>query len=96
MRAMLKHNSFFEGKVQSIGFERNGRPLTSGVIDRGEHHFNTDAAERMTITSGELLIRLTGEKDFRHYPAGTAFEVPAKGSFDISAKEPAAYICEFL
>jgi uncharacterized protein YaiE (UPF0345 family) len=96
MRAMLKHNSFFDGKVQSIGFERNGRRLTSGVIDRGEHHFNTDAPERMTVTSGEMSIRITGEKDFKHYPAGTAFEVPGKSGFDIQAAEPVAYICEFL
>src|SRR5438128_520253 len=52
-RAMLKHNSYFDGKIQSIGFERLGRRLTSGVIDRGEFHFNTDAPERMTVTSGE-------------------------------------------
>ena len=51
---MLKHNSYFEGKVQSIGFERNGRRATAGVIDAGEFHFGTDAAERMTVVSGEL------------------------------------------
>jgi len=51
---MLKHNTYFEGKVQSIGFERNGRRQTSGVIDAGEFHFGTDAAERMTVVSGEL------------------------------------------
>jgi uncharacterized protein YaiE (UPF0345 family) len=27
---------------------------------------------------------------------GTAFEVPAKTGFDIRAKEPAAYVCEFI
>jgi len=26
---MLKHNTYFDGKVQSIGFERNGRRLTT-------------------------------------------------------------------
>ena len=31
---MLKHNSYFEGKVQSVEFERNGRRTTAGVIDR--------------------------------------------------------------
>jgi len=93
---MLKHNSFFDGKIQSIGFERNGRRMTSGVIDRGEYHFNTDTPERMTVTSGELLIRVTGQSEFRHYPAGTAFEVPGKSGFDIQAAEPSAYVCEFL
>jgi purine/pyrimidine-nucleoside phosphorylase len=47
---MLKHNTYFEGKVQSVGFERNGFKATVGVIAPGEYHFNTAAAERMTVT----------------------------------------------
>ena len=31
---MLKHNTYFEGGVQSVGFERNGRRHTVGVVDR--------------------------------------------------------------
>lgn len=93
---MLKHNSYFEGKVQSVGFERNGRKHTAGVIDTGEFHFNTDAPERMTVVSGELLVRLSGAPDWRSYPAGTAFEVAAKSGFDVRAEQPAAYCCEFL
>jgi uncharacterized protein YaiE (UPF0345 family) len=93
---MLKHNSYFEGKVQSVGFERNGRRATVGVIDVGEFHFGTDAPERMTVTSGELQARLPGEAAFRAFPAGTAFEVPGKSGFDVKATAPAAYLCEFL
>jgi purine/pyrimidine-nucleoside phosphorylase len=93
---MLKHNSYFEGKVQSVGFERNGRRATVGVIDVGEFHFGTDAPERMTVTSGELWARLPGEAAFRAFPAGTAFEVPATSGFDVKATAPAAHLCEFL
>ena len=93
---MLKHNSYFEGKVQSVGFERNGRSQTVGVIDVGEFHFDTNAAERMTVVSGELSIRLPGATDWRAYPAGTVFEVAAKSGFDVRAHSPAAYVCEFL
>ena len=93
---MLKHNSYFEGKVQSVGFERNGRRTTVGVIDPGEFHFNTDAAERMTVVSGELLAKLPGEGAWRAFPAGTTFEVPAKSGFDVKAAAAAAYLCEFL
>ena len=32
---MLKHNTYFDGKVQSVGFERNGARATVGVIDAG-------------------------------------------------------------
>ena len=93
---MLKHNLFFEGRVQSVGFERNGRRMTTGVVDAGEFHFGTDGAERMTIVSGELWARLPGDPAFRPFPAGTAFEVPARSAFDVKASAPAAYLCEFL
>ena len=91
---MLKHNTYFEGKVQSLGFERLGRRMTMGVLLPGEFHFGTDAPERMTIVSGEVEAKL-GEA-WRLYPAGTTFEVPGKSGFDIRAKQPAAYLCEFL
>lgn len=93
---MLKHNTYFDGNVQSIAFERNGRRYTAGVVATGEYHFDTAAAERMNVTSGELVIRLAGNKDWRHYPAGTSFEIPANSGFDIKASEPSAYLCEFL
>jgi uncharacterized protein YaiE (UPF0345 family) len=93
---MLKHNAYFDGNVQSIGFERNGRRQTAGVIDAGEFHFGTEAPERMTVVSGELWAKLPGDGAWRAFPAGTVFEVPAKSGFDVKATSPAAYLCEFL
>ena len=93
---MLKHNTYFDGKVQSVGFERHGRRQTVGVIDAGEVHFDTDAPERMTIISGELVVRAAGASEWRVYPAGTAFEIAAKSGFDLRADRPVAYLCEFL
>jgi hypothetical protein len=93
---MLKHNQYFEGQVQSVGFERNGRKLTAGVVDVGEFHFKTDGAERMTVTSGELSVRFDGRPEWRTYPAGTAFEIAAKSGFDAKAEAPTSYLCEFL
>jgi hypothetical protein len=92
---MLKHNVYFDGKVQSVGFERHGRKATAGVIAPGEYHFGTDAPERMTIVSGELEAK-TANGGWRSFPAGTAFEVPGKSGFDVRAAEPVAYLCEFL
>ena len=93
---MLKHNSYFEGQVQSVGFERNGLKATVGVIAPGEYRFNTGAAERMTVVSGLLLAKLdVGE--WRSYPAGTSFEVASNSHFDVRAEGgAAAYLCEFL
>lgn len=93
---MLEHNTYFEGRVQSIGFARHGRRQTAGVIDAGEFRFGTDAPERMSVISGELLVRLAEGDPWRLYPAGTAFEVAGKSAFFVKADAPAAYLCEFL
>ena len=93
---MLKHNTYFDGKVQSVGFERNGRKQTVGVIDTGEFHFGTDAPERMTVISGELAIKVDGTTEWKSYATGTSFEVPGKSGFDVRAASPSAYLCEFL
>jgi purine/pyrimidine-nucleoside phosphorylase len=93
---MLKHNTYFEGLVQSVGFERHGRRQSAGVIDTGEFHFGTDAPERMTVVSGELEAKLPGRSDWQRFPAGTAFEIPGKSGFDVRAAAPSAYLCEFL
>jgi uncharacterized protein YaiE (UPF0345 family) len=92
----LKHSTYFEGKVQSLGFERHGRRATVGVIVPGEYHFGTEGAERMTVVSGELQARLDPGGAWTTYPVGTAFEVPQKSGFDVKATTPAAYLCEFL
>jgi uncharacterized protein YaiE (UPF0345 family) len=93
---MLKHNSYFDGGVQSIGFDRNGLKATVGVIAPRQFHFNTDAAERMTVVSGTLRANIAGA-GWIVYSAGTYFEVPAKSGFDVEAVGgPAAYLCEFL
>lgn len=93
---MLKHNSYFNGAVQSIGFERNGLRATVGVIEAGEqHHFNTAAAERMTVVSGLLRAKLDGT--WHSFPAGSYFEIGANSGFDVLAVGgAAAYLCEFL
>lgn len=92
---MLKHNSYFDGAVQSVGFERNDMRATVGVIAPGEYHFNTGASERMTVVSGELQAKLGGNY-WQSFPAGTYFEVAGNSGFDVKANEPSAYLCEFL
>ena len=93
---MLKHNAFFDGKVQSVGFERNGRRHTVGVIDVGEFHFGTDAPERMDIVAGRCRVRLDGQPEWREVEAGQSFQVPGKSGFDIVVGSGIAeYVCSF-
>jgi len=53
-------------------------------------------AERLTVLSGELLVRGQGDAEYVRYPSGTCFEVAAESSFDIKAEVPSAYLCELL
>lgn len=92
----LKHNTYFDGQVQSVGYTRNGRAATVGVIAPGQFHFGTNAPERMTVISGELFMKRDGATEWVLFPAGTAFEIAAKSGFDVRAAEPSAYLCEFL
>jgi purine/pyrimidine-nucleoside phosphorylase len=94
---MLKHNSYFDGGVQSVGFERNGLRATVGVIAPGEFHFNTAAAERMSVVSGQLSVKFAGTAEWQTFAAGTYFEIAANSSFDVRAVGGStAYLCEFL
>ncbi|MGJ8670006.1 MAG: pyrimidine/purine nucleoside phosphorylase [Oceanococcus sp.] len=94
---MISHNSYFDDQVQSLGFERNGRKASVGVLAAGEYHFGTAAAERMNIVSGLVSVQLDGESDCRDFPAGTSFEIAADSGFDIKVLGgPAAYLCEYL
>lgn len=91
----IRVNTFFDGRMQSLGFERNGRRHTVGVVTPGEYHFDTAGAERMSVVSGELEARI-GTGSWSNYPVGTAFEIPANTGFDMRATAAAAYVCEFL
>ncbi len=94
---MLKHNTYFEDKVQSVGFERNGMRATVGVVAPGEFHFGTDKAERMEIVAGQCVVKLDGQTTTTTYSAGQYFDVAAKSGFDIEvASGIAEYICSFI
>jgi uncharacterized protein YaiE (UPF0345 family) len=93
---MTKHNTYFDGKVQSLGFERNGRRATAGVVQPGEFHFDTGGAERMIVVSGELVARLPGG-EWKHYPVGTAFEIPGQDRIRYPRRAAGRVrICEFI
>ena len=92
----LQHNTYFDGGVQSIGFERDGARQSVGVMAAGEYHFGTDAPERMTVVSGELVVQLPGSDEWQTFGAGTSFDVPGSSGFDLKVAAPTAYLCDYL
>jgi hypothetical protein len=94
--AATTHNTYFDGGVQSLGFEPDGPPATVGVVQPGTYTFDTGAPERMTVVVGVLEVRLSGAGNWSTHPKGTTFEVPGQSSFEVRAETPSAYLCEFL
>jgi uncharacterized protein YaiE (UPF0345 family) len=89
------HNTYFDGGVQSLGFETAAGRATVGVIAPGTYDFNTDAPERMEIVAGSCRYKLAGAADWKTVKAGESFDVPGKSSFQIEQTEPLHYVCHF-
>ena len=54
----MKHNIYFEGKVQSLGLTTSEGTATVGVISPGKFTFSTSSEEQMVIISGTLEVKL--------------------------------------
>ena len=58
---MFKTNEYFDGKVKSIAFQGKEKPATIGVMAAGDYVFNTAEKERMSVITGELIIKLKAD-----------------------------------
>ena len=93
-----KANVYFGGRVVShtVRFA-DGSRKTLGLIQAGEYHFGTEAAERMEIIAGECTVVMDGGTESQVIAAGSAFEVPANSGFTITVGEAMCeYVCSFL
>lgn len=90
----MKHSTYFDGKVQSLGFNSPNGYATSGIIEPGKYKFGTEKEETMVITEGTLKARLPG-KEWKVFVKGSKFIVPAKESFEVEAEADCAYICYY-
>ena len=90
----MKHNSYFEGKVQSLAVATPEGPATVGVIEAGRYSFGTDCEERMQVVAGTLRAKLPGG-EWQTYAPGGHFIVPAHVKFEVEAAGDAAYLCHY-
>ena len=96
--AVTKANIYFNGSVVSHAvILPDGSKKTIGLIYPGKYHFNTEAAEKMEIISGDCSVTLDGGNKSRTYGQGESFDVPAKSGFTIEVtKEICEYVCSFV
>jgi purine/pyrimidine-nucleoside phosphorylase len=90
----MKHNSYFEGKVQSLGITTPEGYATVGVIESGQYTFSTDSEEHLSIIAGSMKVKLPGSS-WRQVSPNDTFVVPPQASFDIDAPADVAYICYY-
>jgi uncharacterized protein YaiE (UPF0345 family) len=90
---MFTTNEYFDGKVKSIAFETVDGPATVGVMAEGEYEFGTSTKEVMSVTSGQLDVKLPGSEEWLVYQAGDSFVVEKGLSFAVRAIGQTAYLC---
>ena len=93
---MIKENTYFDGKVKSLGFTQEDGDSSVGVMAPGEYTFGTAAPEKMTVVKGALTIKRAGETEWTTFNAGEAFDVAGDSSFDLKVEVATAYLCEYL
>ena len=93
---MLPVNEYFDGKVKSIGFDTATLPATIGVMSTGEYTFGTDCKEIMTVVSGELVVRLPEQTEWKTFIDGQTFEIEANTQFDLKVTTETAYLCKYI
>jgi purine/pyrimidine-nucleoside phosphorylase len=89
---VIKVNEYMEGKVKSLGAEFKGERFTAGVMLPGQYRFKTDQEEHITLTVGELNIRLPSE-NWKKASQGETVIVPSGVGFDLRIDETLSYIC---
>ena len=94
----VKANVYFDGRVVSHSvYFADGSKKTLGLIQAGEYHFGTAAAERMEIVAGACGVVMDGTGEKLEITAGGAFDVPANSGFTITVGEGLCeYVCSFL
>lgn len=90
---MIKHNSYFDGSVQSLALEGHDKPATIGVMAKGEYEFGTAEPELMKVITGELVVMLPGSDTWESFTQGEEFNIPGDSKFQIKVPLDTAYLC---
>ena len=91
---MIAVNTYLDGKVKSLGFDRDGVKYTAGVLIPGGYAFNTEQEEHITVTLGPIEFKLPAG-DWEERRAGESIVIPPSVTFEVRAKAAASYICEY-
>ena len=85
----MKHNSYANGGLQSLGFSDKGLATSVGVVDPGRYTFTTDSEETIQCLTGLLVI------NNESCAPGQKVVINKGVTFTIEAKESSSYICTY-
>jgi uncharacterized protein YaiE (UPF0345 family) len=90
----VSHNSYFDGKVQSLGLDTEQGKATLGVMKKGSYEFGTSTPEKIVIVSGTASVS-TDNENYAKYAAQDAIVLEPNIKFQIICDTDLAYICYY-
>ena len=91
---MITVNDYFNGKIKSLGFERDGVSYTVGVFLPGEYKIKTEEEEHISVTLGDFEIRLP-KGGWKRIELGDKIVIPESTEFYLKVENVASYICTY-
>jgi uncharacterized protein YaiE (UPF0345 family) len=87
----IKHNTYFDEAVQSIGFVENGKlTMTVGLLLPGDYDFErAGPKETITILTGKVRI------NDNVYTENKTCVIESGAPIKVMALEPSSYICRY-
>ena len=88
----IKHNTYFDGNVQSLGFvEGETTKITAGLMEVGEYDFGiAGPKETLVITSGKININ-----GVDYVPGGDVCIVEPGEPIKMVVTEQSTYTCTY-
>jgi len=90
----ISHNTYFEGRVQSLVLETEKGRATVGAMKKGSYKFDTNTKETMVFIEGLVSTKLP-DSDWQKHAKLDTLNIPAGIEFDINCETDVAYICYY-
>jgi purine/pyrimidine-nucleoside phosphorylase len=91
----MEHNVYYDGKIQSLGFQSDNGEATVGVVEPGTYIVPTDCVEHITILSGRARVKVS-DQEWKEVQTGDAITLPANAEVVWETAAPnVCYFCVF-
>lgn len=89
---MIRHHTYFDGRVMSLGPDMDSDRFTVGLMTPGKYTFGTTTVEIMEVITGSMDVTLP-DGSRRNVGRHETFTIPADTEFSVRITAPTAYIC---